>query len=344
MTNKIFIITLLFSHFLFSQKQNLPQSTPVTEQYFGENVTDEYRNLEDFSNSSVQKWMQGQTDYTKSVLNRIPNWNYYLNLRTELDKKQQYSVSDLRIAGNDKYFYLKRNAGEKNAKVYFREVDFNSSTKDTSNLSHEYVVNLISPSWDGSKLAISLSEKGKEFSDVIIMDISTKSIYPKIINQLNPSVIGGIKWLEDNSGFFYVYYPDTNVKSPSFAKNTQTVLYRIGEDPKKRNVVFSNSNNPDLNISKEVYPSILVFNPDDKYYIGILIDAEDYRRTFIIDKKDLLTGKKKWKTLYEKDSKVFNLRIIDDEIYFLSAYNTPNYKLCKTDLKNPNFKTPGRYW
>jgi len=352
MNNKIFIITFFLSAFFQAQKTNIAPSIPITEEYFGIKVTDDYRNLEDLNRSSTTEWMKSQTEYSKSVLRKIPSWDNYLIKRTELDKKQQYSVSDLRITSNDRYFYLKRNAGEKTAKVYYREgytskevllydpASFVSSTEVPSSESHEYIINLISPSWDGAKLAISLSEKGKEFSEVIIMDVKKKSIHPEIITQLNPSTIGGIKWLEDNSGFFYVYYPEVDLKSPLFAKNTQTILYRIGEDPTNRKSVFSSLNNKDLNITKEVYPSILVFNPDDKYYIGILVDAEDYRKTFIISKNDLLSGKKNWKNLYDKDSKVFNLRVIGDEIYFLSGLNSSNYKLCKTNLLNPDFKNP----
>ncbi|MCY1661032.1 prolyl oligopeptidase family serine peptidase [Chryseobacterium sp. SL1] len=352
MKNKIFIITIFLSVFIQAQETNLAPSVPVTEEHFGIKVIDDYRNLEDLNNPSTQQWMKSQTDYTNSILRKIPNWDNYLKLRTELDKKQGYSVSDLRITSNDKYFYLKRNAGEKTSKVYYRSgfagkeellydpSNFVSANTNKAANHHEFIINVISPSWDGSRLAISLSEKGKEISEVIIMDVKSKSIHPEIITQLNPSTIGGIKWLGDNSGFFYVYYPDVDVKSSLFAKNTQTILYKIGEDPNKRNVVFSNLNNQDLKIKKEEYPAILTYDPKDQYYIGILVDAEDFRKTFIIDKKDLLSGKKNWKPLYNKDDKVFFLRVAGNEIYFLSALNSPNYKLCKTDLANPDFKNP----
>lgn len=352
MKNKIFIITAFLSIFFQAQNTSLAPSVPVTEEHFGITITDDYRNLEDINNFSTKQWMKSQTDYTNSTLRKIPNWDNYLNLRTELDKKQGYSVSDLRITSNDKYFYLKRNAGEKTAKVYYREgfagkeellydpSNFVSTDANKISDHHEFVINVISPSWDGSRLAISLSEKGKEISQVLIMEVKSKMIHPEIITQLNPSTIGGIKWLGDNSGFFYVYYPDVNVKSPLFAKNTQTILYKIGEDPNKRNVIFSSLNNPDLKITKDEYPSILTYDPNDKYYIGILIDAEDFRKTFIIDKKDLLSGEKNWKPLYNKDSKVFFLRVVGNEIYFLSGLNSSNYKLCKTDLTNPNFNNP----
>lgn len=353
MRDKIFIITFFLTLFLHAQKSNLAPSKPVIDEYFGTKIVDSYRNLEDLNDTLTKNWMKSQTDYTNAVLGKIPNWDNYLKTRLTLDKKQGYSVSDLRITSNDKYFYLKRKAGEKTSKIYYRlgfkgkeellydPSSFVSSYKDvTPNISHEFIINLISPSWDGSKLAISLSEKGKEFSEVIILDVKTKNVHPEIITQLNPSTIGGLKWLEDNSGFFYVYYPEIDSKSPLFAKNTETVLYKIGENPNKRRVVFSNLHNPDLNIPKEVYPAILVFNPDDKYYIGILVDSEDFRKTFIIDKRDLLSGKNSWKPLYTKDSKIYFIRVVENEIYFLSGNNSPNYKLCKTSLSNPDFNNP----
>ena len=83
-----------------------------------------------------------------------------------------------------------------------------------------------------------------------------------------------------------------------------------------------------------------MFNPDDKYYIGILVDSEDFRKTFIIDKRDLLSGKNSWKPLYTKDSKIYFIKVVENEIYFLSGNNSPNYKLCKTSLSNPDFNNP----
>ncbi len=344
----IFSLSLFIMIFPKAQKNNPALSVSVTDDHFGIKITDEYRNLEDLKDQNTVDWMRSQTDYSNTLLNTIPNRNYYLEKRLELDKRQGYSISDLKIISNDKYFYLKRSAGEKTAKVYYRqgfegkeELLYDpASFNNTLEGKHNYVINLISPSWDGSKLAISLTEKGKELSEIIIMDIKTKNIYPNKITNTNPSNIGGIKWLEDSSGFFYVYYPTIDIASEEFRKDTQSILYKIGEDPKKLKVVFSKSNNPNLKISREEFPAVLVFNQDDKYYIGILVDAEDFRKTFIIDKKDLLNGKNNWQLLYDKDSKVYSIKLSGDDIYFLSGYNSPNYKLCRVNVKTRDFKNP----
>ncbi|WP_292009420.1 prolyl oligopeptidase family serine peptidase [Chryseobacterium sp.] len=350
---RLFFIVLTFN-IIYSQTSFKAPSALFTDEYFGVKILDEYRNLEDLHNPEVINWMKNQTDFTNSVLNKIPNKDYYLNKRLELEKRQGYFVSDLKITKNDQYFYMKRNADEKFAKVYYKigvqgkeellydPVTFKSSfnKKELKNTQQEFIVNMISPSWDGSRVAISLSEKGKELSEVIIIDVKTKNVHPQIITHTNPSNIGWIKWLSDNSGFFYVYYPEIDPKSKLFAKNTKTILYRIGEDPNQRNDVFSRDHNPELDIPIEKYPSILAFNEDDDYYLSMLVDAEDYRTAFIIDKKDLLKGKKNWRTLYGKEDKVYYVRLANEYIYFLSGYNSPNYKLCRTLAKKPDFENP----
>lgn len=352
MKNKIFvIIAVFFSMFSFSQKNNLALSKPITEVFFDTTVIDQYRNLENLQDPETTSWMKSQTDYSDAVLNTIPKRNYYLDKRIKFDKIQEYSVSSLKITGNNKYFYLKKYGNEKIEKLYYR-TGFNGkeemlydpsgfiSSYKTSDTTHEFIINFISPSWDGSKVAISLSEKGKEISEIIIMNVENKYIHPEILINTEPAAIGGIKWLEDNTGFFYVYFPVADIKSDQFNKNTQSILHKIGEDPKKLQDVLSRNNNPDLKISEDQYPIMLAYNQYDKYYLGMLADKDAYRETLIINKKDLLLGKKNWKPLYTKEDKVYYMKLKDEDLFYLSGYDTPNYKLCKTSIRYPNFKSP----
>jgi prolyl oligopeptidase len=342
-----FIIACLFSTLFFAQKASLPPSITVTDEYFGVKIVDNYRNLENLEDINTFNWMKSQTLYTNSILDLIPKRNYYLEKRLEFDKRQGYSISNLKVTSNDKYFYLKKNNDEKVPKLYYKEgflgkeillydpIDYKNTEPN-----HEFVINYINPSWDGSKVAISMAEKGKELAEVIILDVKKKYIYPETVTQIEPVSGGGVKWLDDNSGFFYLYYPTTDSKSLDFYKNTRTVLYKLGTDPKKINDVFSSKNNPDLNITEDQFPMIVDFETDDQYYVGMIVDYQTYRKTFIISKKDLLNGKKNWKPLYDPSDKAKNLDLWKDKAIFLSAYNSSSNKLCKTSINNPNFKDP----
>lgn len=349
----LLFVLFLYSKFLFCQKEDVIFCPNTLEEYFETKLTDEYRCLEILNNKSTINWFNRKSDIADSILNNISNQDYYFNKRLEYEKRQTFIISDLKIVEGNQYFYLKRSSGEKLAKLYYRKgfkgkevflydpINFRNSVKNIgTNSKHEYVINLISPSWDGSKVAISLSEKGKEISEVIVLNVKKKKILPEIIINTNPSSIGGIKWLPDNNGFFYVYYPIIDAKSNLFAKNTKSILYRLGNSPSILNDVFSREKNPNLNISEAKYPAILTFSPKDKYYIGILVDSEDFRNTFIIKKNDLLNGLNNWKPLYNKDDRVTYLKVVKNDTYFLCEKNAPNFKLCKTNLDNPNFKDP----
>ncbi|MBP2618734.1 prolyl oligopeptidase family serine peptidase [Chryseobacterium jejuense] len=341
----IFIIICVFYISLNAQKNNPAPSVPVTDEYFGTQIVDEYRNLEDLDNPLTKEWMKTQTEYTNSILNQIPKRRYYLEKRLEFDEKQGYSTSDLKITNNDKYFYLKRRGDEKVAKLYYRkgflgkeELLYDPANFKSSDANHEFVINYISPNSIGDKVAIAMAEKGKELAEVIIMDVKTKYIHPEIITSTTPANIGGIKWLDDSSGFFYTYFPVNDSKSPNFYKNTQAILYKIGTNPKELTHVFSANHNHELKIDEKKSPIILDSN--DKYYVGMLVDNNYYRQTFIISKQDLLQGKKTWKPLYNKEDKVRSLQLVGNDVFFLSQYNSQNYTFCKTNVEKPNFRNP----
>ncbi|MCL1667345.1 prolyl oligopeptidase family serine peptidase [Elizabethkingia ursingii] len=351
---KIYLLLFINSvgSLAIAQKTNLAPSVPVIDDYHGIKVVDEYRNLEDLKNPATINWMKSQTDYANAILKDLPYKEEFIRERIKFDQRKGYTVSNLKITGNDLYFYLKKGAEEKIAKLYYKkgakgkeELLYNpdyfiSSFDPDSKMKHSFGINYISPNWDGSKIVVSVSENGKEISEVIVIDVKSKNVYPQIITNTEPASIGGIKWLGDNTGFFYVYFPVTDLNAPDFLKNSQSVLYKIGDDPKNINQVFSNFNNPELKIDEGKYPGILAYNQNDNYYIGKLGDVDNYNDTFIIHKNDLKKGIKSWKPFYNKRDKVYLSKSAGNTTVFLSGFNSPNFKLCRTNTENPDFINP----
>ena len=80
-------------------------------------------------------------------------------------------------------------------------------------------INYIQPSWDGKKIAISITSQDKEISEIIILDVQKKTTYSEIIKNCWPSGIGGIHWLPDNFGFIYTHIPEINKESKNYILN-----------------------------------------------------------------------------------------------------------------------------
>ena len=65
-----------------------PPETPVREvkeTFFGTEISDPYRWLEDLKSPEVSSWMRAQNDYTRAVLERILNREKLLKRIAELD-------------------------------------------------------------------------------------------------------------------------------------------------------------------------------------------------------------------------------------------------------------------
>ena len=75
---------------------NLAPSSTVTDKYFGINIVDEYRNLENLKDSSVVNWMREQTKYSTNTLKSISNRQYYIDKRKELFNKNGNYIKQLK--------------------------------------------------------------------------------------------------------------------------------------------------------------------------------------------------------------------------------------------------------
>ena len=88
-------------------KPTLAKVQPVEDEYFGIKITDPYRYMENLQDPDVEKWFKSQTDYARSVLNRIPGRQSLVDKMREFDKRRPSRINNLKITDNDQYFYLK---------------------------------------------------------------------------------------------------------------------------------------------------------------------------------------------------------------------------------------------
>ncbi|OPC04412.1 prolyl oligopeptidase [Elizabethkingia meningoseptica] len=327
-----------------AQKTNPAPSKPVTDEYHGVKVVDEYRNLEDLKDPATINWMKSQTDYANTVLKNIPNRQYYINKRIELDKRKSFTVSNIYITENDVYFYLKKTPAQNTARLYYRkgfsgeEIELYNPESFLPQNKKQYQINYIKPNYDGSKVAIALTEGGKEISNMVIYDVISNKLLPQVITNCWPSDGGGISWLSDNNSFIYLYYPVTDPNSKFFLKDMASVLYTVGDDPKKLRVLLSKENNQDLKINSEDFPIVNTPAKDSQYLIGRISGAIRFKDTYYMKSSDILK-KNQWKILFHKEDKVSSFIIKENQIIYISEKNGTNAIYC-TSLLNPDFKSP----
>jgi prolyl oligopeptidase len=91
--------------------------TPVTDDYFGTNIVDNYRWLEDAKSPETRAWIDEENKYTQQYLSQVKMLPEIRQGLTALERVDEYSVPTVR---GGKYFFEKRLADENQASIYER--------------------------------------------------------------------------------------------------------------------------------------------------------------------------------------------------------------------------------
>lgn len=243
----LFLLTLiLFMSCKEEQKQRkkIAVSYPETKKvdtitnYFGTDVKDPYRWLEDDRSEETGDWVKTQNEATFGYLDNIP---YREELKERLEKLWNYEKVGSPFKEGD-YTYFYKNDGLQNQYVIYRHKNGEDASKaevflDPNTFKEDGTISLagLSFSKDGKTLAYAISEGGSDWRKVIILDVESKSMLEDTLVDVKFS---GISW-KLNEGFYYSSY-DKPKGSELSAKTDQHKLYyhKLGTKQSSDELVF----------------------------------------------------------------------------------------------------------
>lgn len=240
--NPVLIISVLMVGFACSPKQEKPLLTyPETKKvdtvdvYFGTEVPDPYRWLENDTAKATADWVAAQNEVTFRYLNSIP---FKKAIRNRLDELQNYE----RISAPQKYgeyYYYSRNTGLQNHNVQYRRKGENGAEEvflDPNTFSADGTTALAGMffSKDGSLVTILIQEGGSDWRKAVTMKAADKSIIGDTLFDLK---FTGISW-KGNDGFYYSRY-DNPKGNKLFSKvNFNKVCYHKLNTPQSADRVI----------------------------------------------------------------------------------------------------------
>ena len=318
------LLTVLFCN-LNAQKSVPTLKYPDTKKgntvdtYFGKEVQDPYRWLEDDMSAETESWVKSQNVVTQNFLSHIPYRDKIKERMTKLWNYEKYSSP--KRHGEYEYFY--KNDGLQNQYVLYRQkkgmdaeifLDPNTFSDDgTTSLSD------VSFTKDGSKVAYSISEGGSDWRKVIVMDALNKEILEDTITDVKFS---SLSWYK-NEGFYYSSYdkPDGSELS---AKTDQHKLYyhKLGTPQHQDKVIFG-------------------LDQKRRYVFGYITEDQQF---LVITATISTSGNELYiKELNKPDSEL--ICIVDnfendhsvihskgDRLFVLTNFNAPNKKVVSFDI------------
>ncbi|MAM96894.1 MAG: S9 family peptidase [Gammaproteobacteria bacterium] len=321
----------IISSFLFvlisckNDKINYTQTIkkPVTDVYFGYEIEDNYRWLEDDLSLETEEWVKNQNQTTFKYLNQIP-------FRTELKNRLLELLDYEKISAPFKkgeYTYFYKNSGLQNQSILFRAKDNKESEVflDPNKFSDDGTTSLsgVSFSKDASLVAYSISEAGEDWRKVVVMNTKTKELVGDTINNVKFSAIS---W-KSNEGFYYSSY-EAPEGSKLSSKTDQHILYfhTLGTKQKFDKVIFGA-------IPSEKNRYVRGYVTDDSRFL--IIDAAvktTGNKLFIKDLKNNSTLKR---IVDNYDSNTYILDNNGSDLILVTDHNAPNKRIVKTNFSNP---------
>ena len=344
------VFMMLINTFIFKlsaqNEINAIDKENVVDTIHGKEIIDNFRNLENLQDTVNINWLEQNNNHSEKIIRSILGYD---SIRTHMiktyDKNKSYISSEVFIP-NHKIFYLKTDPKENYSKLFYKKnrkddeklIFDPKQYSSNNNLGKDLKINYFKPCWCGDKVAIGITAGDTEFSDILVLQTDTQEIILKTNKIAWPSALGGVKWNSSCNGIYYTFVPDADKKSQTYLFNTEAIFFDLNDKSNSSKIIFSKSNNPEIKFKEEDFPLIYYDYNKNKHLIGTIAGVGRYRDAFVskIDNKDNF----RWKKLFDRSDKIKRFYLLEDDLYFLSAKNSPNFSLCKTSISNPDFDNP----
>ncbi len=220
----------------------IAKKTDTVDVYFGHQVADPYRWLEDDNSPETEAWVEAENKITFEYLSKI---SFREQLKDYLKDVWNYPKYRVPFKKGNRYFLFK-NDGMQNQDVLYMMSDPEDDPElllDPNTLSADGTIALadVSVSKNGKYLAYSISSGGSDWNEIFVMEINTRKLLNDHIEWVKFS---GISWKGD--GFFYSAYDAPDEEDVLSGQNRfHKVYYHHLNTPQSDDVlVFDNPEKP----------------------------------------------------------------------------------------------------
>jgi prolyl oligopeptidase len=303
---------------------------PVTDEYNGVKVVDDYRWLENWDDPEVKQWSAAQNTLARAYLDHLPARSATKDRLHQLISAGSDGYYDLHFRGGTLFALRFRPTAQQPALVAMRLAHDPSSAKvifdpNTASAKGSLSMDFYVPSFDGKYVAIALSENGSEDSAAHVIEVATGKELGDVVPRVNFATAGGsLDWKADGSGFYYTRYPQGNERPPEDANFYQQVYFhKLATDPKQDTYVIG-----------KAFPRIaeieLRTSNDGRWLVASVANGDGGQFAhYVMDP----TGR--WTQVTHFEDGIVSVRTgSDDALYMLSRKDAPRGKILRLSLNH----------
>ncbi|WP_159521662.1 prolyl oligopeptidase family serine peptidase [Sunxiuqinia indica] len=326
--NYILFIVLMCS---CSKKQTIDypvtQKGDVEDTYFETVVEDPYRWLEDDNSEETAEWVKAQNNVTFDYLNSLPNRD---EIKQQLTKLMDYPRHGKPFKKAGKYFFFK-NDGLQNQSVLYMTEALNEKAQavlDPNTFSEDGTIALSGTelSEDGKYLVYMIAKSGSDWNEIFVKNIETGE---KLSDHIEWVKFSGLAWY--NNGFYYSAYDEPKEGDELSASNQFQKIYyhKLGTSQEEDELIMADETNP-----KRMFG---VGITDDKRFLLVSMSEASHGNALSV--KDLSKKGSDYIPLMKEIEYEFHTQEnIGDDLFVLTNYKAPKYRLVKININKPEEK------
>ncbi|MEM9024272.1 MAG: S9 family peptidase, partial [Bacteroidota bacterium] len=299
------------------------KDTAVTDRYFGTEVADPYRWLENDTSEETGAWVKVQNEATYSYLDQLPDRERIKERLAEIWNYERYSTPYKK----GPYYIFYKNDGVQNQSVVYLQEGLEGTPRvliDPNQFSEDGTTALgtLSLSKDAKYAAYSVSVAGSDWQEIRVMEVATGKVLDDVIPWVKFS---GISWFGD--GFYYSRY-DAPAGAEYSAKNEyhKVCYHQLGNDPAEDGIVFEDRDHPQRNFYAQT--------TEDEQYL-IVYGAESTSGN-ALQFRNLTVEGSDWQVIdpkFEQEYRVIDH--VDGRFLLHTNHSAPKNRVVAVDPANP---------
>ncbi len=292
----------------------------TVDTYFGTQVPDPYRWLEDDNSEETLKWVEQQNKISHDYLSHLPGRD---DVKKRLTELANYEKMGIPFKVKDKYYFFK-NDGLQNQSVLYVKDALDAEPRvvlDPNTLSDDGTVALqdVSFSEDGRYMGYVIARNGSDWNEIYVKDMTTGE---QLDDHIMWAKFTGVEWLGD--GFFYSCYDAPENAKSSKNEFHKVCYHRVGTPQSQDYVEFQDKTEPLRFHSAQVM--------GDERFVFIEDSGGEGNGLWV---KDLDDRNPHYIRLAEDNGSFYEpIGVADGKIYVFTNDGAPCWKVVAYDIDN----------
>jgi len=316
-----------------------PPARDVVETFFGTEVHDPYRWLEDAKAPEAAQWMKSQSDQAHATLARIPGRQAMFEGILKYDESvSSRSYQVVRETG-ERWFFERRGAKENQFKLLMRErldgkdrvlVDPEAIERKTGK---PHAINWFSVSPGGAFVAYGLSAQGSEAAVLHLLDARSGKPVGQPIDRAD---YGAVSWSRDGRQFVFNRLQEMKPGMPDTEKyqKSQVLLMSRGAPVASAKPVFGHGV-AGVDIGPAEAPEVRLTH-DGRWALGVVYNGTQRELTlYVSPAKALLAGQPRWQRSFGADAEITGIAYMADTLYLLTHRDAPRSRVLRLSVGAP---------